>query len=133
MNNNKSELDWNIRTHDRLARDYEKMHGEIYNEIEQNRLRVQLSNAISQIRTNSTERNVLDYGCGAGNLTNHLSSLGCMVIAADVSEGFLDLISSKVNETSVKTIKLNGIDLSNIQSESVDMVATYSVLHHVPD
>jgi 2-polyprenyl-3-methyl-5-hydroxy-6-metoxy-1,4-benzoquinol methylase len=133
MKNKNSELEWNVRTHDRLARDYEKNHGEIYNEIEQNRLRVALSNAISEIKTNSTEKIVLDYGCGAGNLTSHLSSLGCTVMAADVSGGFLDLISSKVFEQSVKTIKLNGKDLSNIPSESFDMVATYSVLHHVPD
>lgn len=133
MNKKNKKLEWNIRTHNRLAKDYEKMHGEIYNEIEQERLKVELKKAISEIRTNSAEKTVLDYGCGAGNLTSHLSSLGCMVIAADISVGFLDLISTKVYETSVKTIKLNGIDLSNIPNESVDMVATYSVLHHVPD
>ena len=65
MNKNKIKLDWNIRTHNRLDKDYQKMHDEIYNEIEQERLKVDLSNAISEIRTNSIEKIVQDYGCGA--------------------------------------------------------------------
>lgn len=35
--------------------------------------------------------------------------------------------------TDYKTIILNGENLSNIKDDSFDMVATYSVLHHVPD
>lgn len=33
----------------------------------------------------------------------------------------------------VDIVHLNGKDLSNIPNSSVDMVATYSVLHHIPD
>ena len=28
---------------------------------------------------------------------------------------------------------MNGLDLSNIQNESIDLLAAYSVLHHIPD
>lgn len=76
---------------------------------------------------------VLDFGCGAGNLTSHLASLGCDVIASDVSQGCIDLVLSKPYAASVKGMMLNGIDLSDLPDGSVDMVATYSVLHHVPD
>lgn len=128
-----SDLEWNIKTHDRLARRYEKIHGEIYNVEEQARLRRELNEAVSAIETRADEKIALDFGCGAGNLTQHLSNLGCAVIASDVSQGFLDLVGSRRYPTEVKTLKLNGFDLSNMEDESVDMVATYSVLHHVPD
>lgn len=128
-----SDLEWNVKTHDKMAKKYERLHGEIYNDFEQSRLRDELGEAISNIKTGSETRRVLDFGCGAGNLTRHLSSLGCEVLASDVSQGFLDLVASRSYPTKVETIKLNGSDLSSIPDESVDMVATYSVLHHVPD
>lgn len=123
----------NIRVHNRIAKSYERNHGEIYNEIEQGRLREDLKFSVSQIDTENSIKTALDFGCGAGNLTKHLSGLGCEVIACDVSDGFLDLVGSRVYDTSIKTVQLNGKDLSNIQNNSVDMVATYSVMHHVPD
>ncbi len=128
-----SELEWNVKTHNKIAKKYERIHGEIYNSNEQSRLRNELNDAILNIKTTSHTKLALDFGCGAGNLTRHLSSLGCEVIASDVSQGFLDLVASREYKTKVETIKLNGIDLSNIPDESIDIVATYSVLHHVPD
>jgi len=127
------DIEWNIKTHDKIAKRYALNHGEIYNEIEQRRLRQELQDAIFAINTNSNRKIALDFGSGAGNLTSHLSELGCDVIAGDVSQGFLDLIASKSYKTIVQTIKLNGIDISNVSDQSVDMVATYSVLHHIPD
>ena len=130
---NKSEIEKNIKAHDNIAKKYEKLHGEIYNDYEQSRLRKELISAISYVKTESKIKTIIDYGCGAGNLTRHLSDLGCEVIACDISQGFLDLINSRNYKTKIKTVKLNGLDLSCIPDESVDMIATYSVLHHIPD
>ena len=33
----------------------------------------------------------------------------------------------------MEVILINGKDISNIEDESVDIVALYSVLHHIPD
>lgn len=129
----KHDLDFNIRKHNKIAKKYEQLHGEIYNNVEQLRLHDELICAVSKITTSGMVKRALDFGCGAGNLTKHLTSIGCEVIAADVSQGFLDLVSSKTYETQVSTILLNGLNLTNIADESVDMVATYSVLHHIPD
>ena len=128
-----SQIAANVLIHNKIARNYEKTHGEIYNQIEQARLRERLSKAISYIDTEGTKKTVLDFGCGAGNLTRHLTLLGCDVIACDVAQGFLDLIGSRTYGNVVTPVRLNGVDLSNIVDNSVDMVATYSVLHHVPD
>lgn len=128
-----SPLESNILAHNKVAKKYERIHGEIYNDVEQARLRESLATALSNINTGNSIKTVIDFGCGAGNLTRHLTSLGCAVIASDVSQGFLDLVASRTYVAPVKTVRLNGVDLSNIPNDSVDMVATYSVLHHVPD
>ena len=54
-------------------------------------------------------------------------------MACDISQGFLDLIQQGQYPTIVKTLKLNGIDLSNIADDSCDIVMAYSVLHHIPN
>lgn len=123
----------NVRAHDRVAKRYEKRHGEIYNSIEQERLKSALRFAISAIESDSEVATVLDFGCGAGNLTKHIADLGCNVLAADVSAACLSLVTSRDYPTNVTRVLLNGTDLSGVASGSVDMVATYSVLHHVPD
>lgn len=129
----KPTLKKSIRSYNRIAKSYEKEHGEIYNIYEQNRLRKDLVKAINSISTNSKIKKAIDFGCGAGNLTKHLSEVGCDVLACDVSQGFLDLVSSRTYNSKVEVILINGKDISNIEDESVDIVALYSVLHHIPD
>ena len=129
----KTHLEHNIIAHNKIAKKYEATHGEIYNDVEQSRLRQSLEKAVSHITTGSEHFTALDFGCGAGNLTKHLTDIGCNVIAADVSIGFLDLVGSRTYRSNVETLQLNGVDLKNVPDASVDMVATYSVLHHVPE
>jgi ubiquinone/menaquinone biosynthesis C-methylase UbiE len=131
--NKKASIESNIKAHNRVAKKYESLHVEIYNEIEQKRLHQELLTATSKISTDSMTKTVIDFGCGAGNLTQHLTEIGLDVIACDVSQGFLNLINSRTYETNVETVKLNGKDISNIPNDSVDMLVTYSVLHHIPD
>lgn len=128
-----SSLEHNIKVHNKIAKKYEAIHGEIYNGVEQERLACSLKKAISFVATGSTEIIALDFGCGAGNLTRQLTDLGVSVIACDISKGFLDLVSSRLYKKPVVTKLINGIDLSGIDDSSVDMVVMYSVLHHVPD
>jgi len=127
-------IEHNIRVHDSIYKKYEQMHGEIFNPIEQERLRKQLLLAIRYIKTPSIRKEALDYGCGSGNLTQHMIALGFHVVSADISEKFLTLIKEKYSHTEKsETLKINGQDLSNIRNNRFDFVATYSVLHHVPD
>lgn len=123
----------NIAVHDRLARKYEALHGEIFNEIEQARLHQALVRARDSIRTESSPPEALDFGCGSGNLTRHLLEIGCAVTAADVSPGFLQLVEERFGRDRVRTVLMNGTDLREISDGSFDLIATYSVLHHIPD
>lgn len=124
----------NSRVHDMIAPLYEARHGEIFNQTEQQRIHELLAYAVACIRTGSGVPRILDFGAGTGNLTRHLLNLGAEVIASDVSAGCLrelELLSK--NTEHLDSSLLNGHDLSQFSDESFDMVATYSVLHHVPD
>ncbi len=130
------------KANDRISRNpalressqYECLHKEIFNPIEQERLGRALSTAIKAVRTGSKRLTALDYGCGSGNLTRHLIESGIKTVSADISEGFLALIERNFSQTGIsKVLKINGRDLSNVESDRFDLVATYSVLHHVPD
>lgn len=130
-----SDIEFNILAHNKVASKYAAIHGEIYNQYEQSRLHASLKEAMDliQCKDGAKRKRVLDLGCGAGNLTDHLVSLGAEVIASDVSPGFLSQIQRRYPDTSVTTLQLNGSDLGSVQDNSLDMVATYSVLHHIPD
>lgn len=124
----------NKKVHDSVATSYERIHSDIYNPTEQARIARVLENALSQICSSVEEPQVLDFGAGTGNLTGHLLKLGAKVVAADVSPTSLSVLTEKYTDVSrLELIELNGVDLSNLDDNSMDMVATYSVLHHVPD
>ncbi len=133
LSDSQLKIERNIAIHDRIARYYDARHGEIFNDVEQGRLRAALSCALSLAETSSPTLTALDVGCGSGNLSRHLLDLGLQVVAADVSQGFLDLVEHRFAGKPIKTIRLNGRDLSNVPSASCDIVAVYSVLHHIPD
>ena len=101
-----------------------------YNDVEQVRLEDSIINAKSKITSNGNV--ALDYGCGAGNLTNHLLNSGFQVIAADVTPSFVKMVTDRFGEQ-VQGLILNGKDMNNVQSNTFDFIATYSVLHHIPD
>jgi len=122
------------KPHDQDAAQYDEKHVEIYNPTEQKRIRHVLKDALTHIPLESGVPRALDYGAGTGNLTGHLLDLGVNVAASDVSSKYLERLRLKLgNSDRLGTILLNGDDLSGILDRSFDMVATYSVLHHVPD
>ena len=128
------QIQFNKDVNDRLSRKYERLHGDIFNAIEQERLKKALRKAAQAVTTGAKPLKALDYGCGSGNLTRHLIELGMETVSADISEGFLALIERKFSQTGLsKVLTINGKDLSNVPSNEFDFVATYSVLHHVPD
>ncbi|MHB9071049.1 MAG: class I SAM-dependent methyltransferase [Sedimentisphaerales bacterium] len=127
-------IDFNRKVHDRIFDEYENRHSEIFNLIEQARLHRMLQQAINTTGSSLSSCKALDYGCGSGNLTRHLIEIGAYVVAADVSPKFLKDIQRKYGTSGkLDTLLINGYDLSSIPDNSFDIVATYSVLHHVPD
>ena len=130
----RKQVEFNVTAHDSVSGKYERIHNEIFNPIEQDRLYRALGTAIKSIQTGCRSVLAFDFGCGSGNLTKHLIEHGAEVVSADISENFLHLIDEKFSQTGhSKTLKLNGTDLSNVESHQFDLAVTYSVLHHVPN
>lgn len=127
-------VEHNRKSHDLVADEYDSVHIEIFNPTEQNRIKSVLGKAFNCLVNVSGQLKALDFGSGTGNLTKHLLDLGLEVTSADVSPVCLAKIDKKFgNGDKLSTHLLNGKDLANIPDNSFDLVATYSVLHHVPD
>ncbi len=124
------QIDDNVRAHEHVAKDYDQRHPEIFNPIEQQRLNKVLDWALQQRHSNGLS--AMDYGCGTGNLTRHLLSFGCTVTAADVTPSFVQM-TKLLHPERVTGMVLNGRDLSTVVDATYDLIATYSVLHHIPD
>ena len=134
QNDSFEEIDFNRKIHDRIFDEYEARHTDIFNPIEQARLHSMLEQALDIVGNPASNCNALDYGCGSGNLTRHLVELGAHVVSSDVSQQFLNDIQRRYGKSDkVKTLLINGYDLTGIPDNTFDLVATYSVLHHVPD
>jgi SAM-dependent methyltransferase len=110
------------------AASYDVIHGEIFNDVEQQRLHEVLSTALGAIASGG--RNALDFGSGTGNLTRHMTRLGCDVTAADVSPVFLQMIKARYD---THTVQLVDGSLDYLPDLSYDLIGVYSVMHHIPD
>mgnify|MGYP000599987422 CR=1 FL=1 len=129
-----NEIQDNVEKHNRIANDYDLRHPEIYNPIEQARLVSAVNQCVSLTKLNPLLTQVLDYGCGAGNLSRIFLNLGCAVTAADVAPAFLDVVQQRTGfNPKLDTMLLNGQNLREVADQSYDIVALYSVLHHIPD
>ncbi len=121
----------NAEAHNNIADVYDIKHPEIYNAIEQRRLEQTIEVLLNKMSKNNP--NILDFGCGTGNLTLKFLNKGCSVTACDVSKIELDILMRKViNNSNLKLSLLKGKKLP-FKDNSFDIVATYSVLHHIPD
>ena len=123
----------NILAHNRVADQYKIEHVEIYNNVEQNRLRKSLNYALRLAKKDLKHITALDFGAGDGNLTDHLVSFGCKVISADISKSFLSRIRSRYKVEKVTTLLISEENKISLPDTSVDFIGVYSVLHHIDD
>lgn len=124
-------IKYNKNCHDSVADRYADTHLDIFNPIEQKRISQSLATLGKFILQDSV---VLDFGCGSGNLTNHLMELNYNVVSADISERFLEIVATRFHGNSRHSSYLltgdSGLDLKDMRFDAICM---YSVLHHVPD
>ena len=125
--NEKHHVNRNRKIHDKIAVSYSKNHDEIFNEREQLRIQSEIKYCRGLLNRDAI---ALDFGCGNGNLTRHLRAENFNVVAADVSQSFLDLVSDQFG---VSTKLLSGKSDLDFDDATFDLICVYSVLHHLPD
>lgn len=124
----------NILLHQRIAHKYDSRHPEIFNSIEQKRLRDAVALALSFCHTGNPIPCAIDIGCGTGNLSRVLLENELLVTACDVTPAFLEIVKLlDTSEGRLSTFRLNGENLAGIADGAYDFACIYSVLHHIPD
>jgi SAM-dependent methyltransferase len=69
---------------------------------------------------------VLDVGCGPGRFTLELARLGAVVVAADISQGQLDLHRARVPDLAVEArVVADVTDLSQFEDRAFDATVCY--------
>jgi SAM-dependent methyltransferase len=123
-------IEQSVQSYAKHHETYDGNHPEIFNEIEQARLRDSLRRVVSEAEV--AQPRALDLGAGSGNVTAHLLDLGARVTAAEVSPHFIELLEQRFGDA-VETVHINGVDLEGLPASTFDLVTLYSVLHHIPD
>jgi SAM-dependent methyltransferase len=123
-------IERSVQSYAKYHQTYDGNHPEIFNDIEQQRLHESLRLLVSE--TGVAHPHALDLGAGSGNLTAHLLDLGARVTCAEVSPHFIELLRRRFGDA-VETAHINGVDLDVLPDSTFDIVAMYSVLHHIPD
>jgi SAM-dependent methyltransferase len=119
-----------VRRYAKHSRSYGRNHPEIFNPVEQERLRGELGRLVSE--SAGSPPHALDLGAGSGNVTAHLLEVGARVTAAEVSPHFIDLLHDRFGDA-IESVRINGVDLDVLPDATFDLVTLYSVLHHIPD
>lgn len=124
-------IEHNAAAHDAVADSYDSKHEEIYNPIEQARLKAVVADLVSAANLGCPD--VLDVGAGTGNLSLKFLAAGCRVCAADVSPRSLERLVAKAGPGASLSTSVIRDERLPLEDASFDIVGTYSVLHHVPD
>jgi ubiquinone/menaquinone biosynthesis C-methylase UbiE len=124
----------NVAVHRFEAEYYELLHPEVYSRQEQKRLDIILKMVDKLIADN--QKKALDFGAGTGNLTGKLLRMNYTVTAIDISAEMCAILKKRYNAY-LKAKKLivikSPIEDVSFDRGEFDLIACYSVLHHLPD
>lgn len=79
--------------------------------------------------------NILDFGCGCGNLAIKLAQWGFHITGFDVSQLSLEVLKSKVEQFSLKNFITVENDIEKIQNTNIkfEIICAGEVLEHIKD
>ncbi|API87094.1 class I SAM-dependent methyltransferase [Francisella uliginis] len=87
----------------------------------------QYGNEVVELLNPSKGENILDLGCGTGELTNIIKNTGAKVIGADISENMLK--KAKENYSEIEFIQIDAQQDIDLKKESFDAVFSNAALH----
>jgi 2-polyprenyl-3-methyl-5-hydroxy-6-metoxy-1,4-benzoquinol methylase len=130
-------LEANVAVHKTEAKYYELMHPEVYSKCEQKRVASKLQTVNNLVAVDGVnKKRALDFGAGTGNLTGKLLQMGYHVTALDISAEMCNILEKKYKMYlgSQKLVVVNSpIEDVHFDRSNFDLIACYSVLHHLPD
>ena len=124
----------NIAVHRIEASYYELFHPEVYSRQEQKRIATFLKKVDYLVGKN--QKKALDFGAGTGNLTGKLLAMDYQVTAVDISPEMCDILKKKYkSEIEAKKLVVVNSPIEDVSfgEGEFDLVACYSVLHHLPN
>ncbi len=124
----------NVVVHRFEAKYYELLHPEVYSQHEQARITSVLRTADKLVSDN--HKKALDFGAGTGNLTGKLLNLGYTVTAIDISSEMCAILKKRYKpqiEAGKLAVINSPIEAISFGKDEFDLIACYSVLHHIPD
>jgi len=124
----------NVTVHRFEAKYYEAIHPEVYSKKEQKRI-ISILKTADQLVTDNHKK-ALDFGAGTGNLTGKLLDLGYNVTASDISAEMCAILKHKFKKdiADKKLVVINSaIEHVDFKADEFDLIACYSVLHHLPE
>ena len=94
-----------------------------------------IADTISRAIELNPNMDVLDFGCGTGLLTLHLSPLVHSVTGVDSSQGMLDIFNAKIARLKLSKASATLVDLDkgDALTGRYDLVVSSMTLHHVKD
>jgi ubiquinone/menaquinone biosynthesis C-methylase UbiE len=125
----------NVDVHAAEAMIYDALHTEIFNRYEQNRVSAGIRKIVSLVN-GEKGATALDVGCGTGNVALKLAAEGFQVTAIDISPEMLSRLSERVSTAGLKDqVQIVCCDAEDFlrNSQTWDVIAFSSVLHHLPD
>jgi 2-polyprenyl-3-methyl-5-hydroxy-6-metoxy-1,4-benzoquinol methylase len=116
------------------AKFYELIHDEVYGRYEQKRIFTTLGRIDKLILRN--QKKALDFGAGTGNITGKLLKMGYTVTAIDISPDMCAIMKTQFKnylEKGMLEVINSPIEDAYFDEQKFDLIACYSVLHHLPD
>ena len=80
-----------------------------------------------------TTDQVLDFGCGTGNITQEVAHYVRSVIALDTSSGMIEVARKKALESTISNVSYMQTSLLDdiFEEKSFDVVLAYNILHYL--
>ena len=122
----------NLKLYRLESQNYISLHPEIYNWFEQKETQRDLELLRKKVKGNEA----LDIGCGMGNITLKLLSLGFKVTALDISTTMIKEVKRALPTEMAINLDIVETDIDTFLSKPAgkyNLVTMSSVLHHVPD
>jgi ubiquinone/menaquinone biosynthesis C-methylase UbiE len=122
----------NLKLYRLESRNYISLHPEIYNWFEQREIHRDLASLRNKVNGNE----VLDIGCGMGNIALKLLSLGFKVTALDISTTMIKEVKRALPVEMAANLDIIETDIDTFLSKpsvKYNLVTMSSVLHHLPN